>query len=62
MHLDIKDLREEMVTKLNTVFNSNKGDSASVTFEIMEIEKSTKQVTTISEPIKVETKESDVFV
>ncbi|WP_395076831.1 DNA polymerase III subunit alpha [Flavobacterium sp.] len=61
IHLDIKELREDMVTKLNAVFSSNKGDSATVTFEIMEIEKSTKQVTTISEPIKVETKESDVL-
>ena len=61
IHLDIKDLREDLVTKLNNVFNENKGDNASVTFEIMELEKVTKQVTTVSEPVKIEEKLNDVL-
>jgi DNA polymerase III subunit alpha len=61
IHLDIKDLKDDLVTKLNTVFNENKGDNATVTFEIMELEKVTKQVTTISEPVKIEEKLDDVL-
>jgi DNA polymerase III subunit alpha len=47
IHLDIKDVREELVSKLNTVFQSNKGDNASVTFEIMELENVKKQIDVI---------------
>jgi DNA polymerase-3 subunit alpha len=43
IHLDIKDLREELVSKLNTVFDANKGDNT-VSFEILELEKIKKQI------------------
>ncbi len=44
IHIDIKDVREELVSKLNAVFQSNKGENASVTFEIMELENVKKQI------------------
>ena len=59
INLDIKDLEENLINKLNTIFSNYKGDSASVTFEIMEIEKSIKQVTSASETIVVEIKPAD---
>ena len=43
IHLDIKELHEELVVKLNTVFNANKGDNT-VSFEILELEKIKKQI------------------
>lgn len=43
IHLDIKDLREELVSKLATVFDANKGDNT-VSFEILELEKIKKQI------------------
>ncbi|MGH2664545.1 DNA polymerase III subunit alpha [Flavobacterium sp.] len=51
IHLDIKDLREEMITTLNHIFQSNKGDNT-VTFEVMELESVKRQVEV--EPIDVE--------
>jgi DNA polymerase III subunit alpha len=56
IHLDIKDVREELVSKLNTVFQSNKGDNASVTFEIMELENVKKQIDIV--PVVVPTDEA----
>jgi len=43
IHLNIKDLQAEFITKLNSIFHSNKGDNT-VTFEIMELEKIMKQI------------------
>ncbi|MEO8515328.1 MAG: DNA polymerase III subunit alpha, partial [Flavobacterium sp.] len=51
IHLDIKDLREEMIAKLNDVFQSNKGDNT-VTFEVMELENIKRQIE--AAPIEVE--------
>ena len=51
IHLNIKDLQSELISKLNAVFNSNKGDH-SVTFEVMELEKIKKQIE-IEAPIVV---------
>jgi len=47
VHLNIKDLQTDLITKLSTVFQSNKGDH-SVTFEVMELE-------TIKSQIEIET-------
>ena len=43
IHLNIKDLHTEMITKLSEVFQLNRGDNP-VTFEIMELKKIKKQV------------------
>lgn len=43
IHLNIKDLQAEFITKLNSVFHSNRGENT-VTFEIMELEKIIKQI------------------
>jgi DNA polymerase III subunit alpha len=43
IHLDIKDLKENLVTQLNAVFQANKGDNT-VTFEVLELEKIKKQI------------------
>jgi DNA polymerase III subunit alpha len=43
IHLDIKDLREEMIAGLNSAFQSHKGDNT-VAFEVMELEKVKKQI------------------
>jgi DNA polymerase III subunit alpha len=43
IHVDVKDLREDLIAKLNAVFQSNKGDNT-VTFEVLELEKIKKQV------------------
>lgn len=51
IHLDIKDLREEMIAKLNSIFQSNIGDNT-VTFEVMELESVKRQIE--AEPIEVE--------
>ncbi len=61
IHIDIKDLKEDLVTKLNTIFSKNKGDHATVTFEILELEKIIKQVSSVSEFIKIEQKQEDVL-
>ncbi len=59
--LDIKDLKENLVKQLIAVFNENKGDNASVTFEIEELEKTIKQVSSVAEPIKIEKKQENVL-
>jgi DNA polymerase III subunit alpha len=43
IHMDIKELREDLISKLNAVFQSNRGDNT-VTFELLELEKIKKQV------------------
>ena len=43
IHLNIKDLQTDLIHKLNTVFQANKGDNQ-VTFEVMELETVKKQV------------------
>jgi DNA polymerase III subunit alpha len=58
IHLDIKDVRDDLITQLNTIFNSNKGDNT-VTFEVLELEKIKKQV--VAAPV-VEIAEVDEIV
>jgi DNA polymerase III subunit alpha len=58
IHLDIKDVRDDLITQLNTIFNSNKGDNT-VTFEVLELEKVKKQV--VAAPV-VEIAEVDEIV
>ena len=53
IHLDIKDLREDLITRLNSVFEANKGDNT-VSFEIMELETFKKQIEIPSEPVEME--------
>ncbi|HMK07030.1 MAG TPA: hypothetical protein VK476_05830, partial [Flavobacterium sp.] len=48
IHLNIKDLRTEMITKLSEIFQLNRGDNP-VTFEVMELEKIKRQ----AEPVPV---------
>ena len=57
IHLDIKELREELVVKLNTVFDANKGDNT-VSFEILELEKIKKQI----EVASAETEEIEIVL
>jgi DNA polymerase-3 subunit alpha len=45
IHLNIKDLQSDLIHRLSTLFQDNKGDN-SVTFEVMEIEKIKIQVET----------------
>jgi DNA polymerase III subunit alpha len=47
IHLDIKDLREEMIAGLHRAFQSHKGDNT-VSFEVMELEKIKKQIELVS--------------
>jgi DNA polymerase III subunit alpha len=51
IHLDIKDLKEDLITHLNTVFQSNKGENT-VTFEVMELERVKRQIEAV--PVEVE--------
>jgi len=53
IHLDIKDLREDLIARLNAVFEANKGDNT-VSFEIMELETFKKQVEMASESVEME--------
>ncbi|MBP9792601.1 MAG: DNA polymerase III subunit alpha [Flavobacterium sp.] len=53
IHLDIKDLREDLIARLNAVFEANKGDNT-VSFEIMELETVTKQIEIASGPVEME--------
>ncbi len=53
--LDVKDLNDDFIVKLNSVFQSNKGENQ-VTFDIMEVEKIKKQAEPIAELIKIEEK------
>ena len=50
IHVDVKDLREDLIAKLNAVFQSNKGDNT-VTFEVLELEKIKKQVAVNTEVV-----------
>jgi DNA polymerase-3 subunit alpha len=49
IHINIEDLRSDLITKLQTVFQSNRGDH-SVTFEVLELETIKKQVE-VSAPV-----------
>ncbi len=53
--LDVKELSSEFITKLNAVFNANKGENQ-VTFDIMELEKIEKHAESNSEIIKIQPK------
>jgi len=56
IHLNIKDLRTELITKLSEVFQLNKGDHQ-VTFEVMELEKVKRQVAVTPLALMAETPE-----
>jgi DNA polymerase-3 subunit alpha len=56
--LNINDIQTDFIQQLNQLFQDNKGDNT-VTFEIMELEKITKIVETISE---IADTEEEVFV
>jgi DNA polymerase-3 subunit alpha len=56
--LNINDIQTDFIQQLNQLFQNNKGDNT-VTFEIMELEKITKIVETISE---IADTEEEVFV
>ncbi|MBF2709305.1 DNA polymerase III subunit alpha [Flavobacterium soyangense] len=59
--LDVKDLNADFITKLNAVFQANKGDNT-VTFDVLELETIRKQIDLVPEIIKVEEKiESPLF-
>jgi DNA polymerase III subunit alpha len=49
--LDIKDLNADFITKLNSIFQANKGNN-SVTFDVVELETVHKQIEIISEGTK----------
>ena len=49
IHLNIKDLRTDMITRLSEVFQLNKGDHP-VTFEVMELEKIKRQIE-VAQPV-----------
>ena len=53
--LDVKELNSQFITKLNTVFNANKGENQ-VTFDVMELEKIEKHAESNSEIIKIQPK------
>ncbi len=53
--LDIKDLNQDFIAKLNAVFQANKGNNT-VTFDIVEVEKVLKTVQIIPENINAEEK------
>ena len=53
--LDVKELNSQFITKLNAVFNANKGENQ-VTFDIMELEKIEKHAESNSEIIKIQPK------
>ena len=53
--LDIKDLNTEFISKLNAVFQANKGDNQ-VTFDVLELETIKKQVEVVPEIMAVEEK------
>ena len=53
--LDVKDLNPDLISKLNAVFQANKGDNT-VTFDIVELEKIKKIADPIPETIKAEEK------
>ena len=55
IHLNIKDLQTDIITRLSTVFQSNRGDH-SVAFEVMELETIKRQLE-IEAPILCETEE-----
>jgi DNA polymerase-3 subunit alpha len=60
--LNIQELNSEFITNLNSIFQSNKGNH-SVTFEIVELEKTTKQLEILPTKQSTETtsQENDIF-
>jgi DNA polymerase-3 subunit alpha len=56
IHLNIKEVRSELISQLNAVFQSNRGDH-SVAFEVLELEKFKKQVE-VTTPLVLETDET----
>ncbi len=58
--LDIKDLNTEFISRLNAVFQANKGDNQ-VTFDVLELETIKKQVEAVPEFLAVEEKTEEVL-
>ncbi|WP_395051672.1 DNA polymerase III subunit alpha [Flavobacterium sp.] len=59
--LDVKDLNAEFISKLNAVFQANKGDNT-VTFDVLELETIRKPIDIVPEILKAEEKsESPLF-
>ena len=56
IHMNIKEVRSELIHQLNAVFQSNRGDH-SVAFEVLELEKYKKQVE-VTTPLVLETDEA----
>jgi DNA polymerase-3 subunit alpha len=56
IHLNINEVHSELISQLNTVFQSNRGDH-SVSFEVLELEKFKKQVE-VTTPLVLETDET----
>ncbi|WP_298222079.1 DNA polymerase III subunit alpha [Flavobacterium sp.] len=56
IHLNIKDLQSEMIAKLSSIFQSNRGDHT-VDFEVMELETVKRQIEVIPEPILIESED-----
>ncbi len=56
IHLNINEVQSELISQLNSVFQSNRGDH-SVSFEVLELEKFKKQVE-VTTPIILETDET----
>ena len=60
IHLNIKDLQTDLITKLSTVFQSNRGDHV-VAFEVMELETIKTQIE-IATPVLVESEDIELDV
>ncbi|MFM9825810.1 DNA polymerase III subunit alpha [Flavobacterium sp.] len=58
--LDIKDLNSEFISRLNAIFQANKGDNQ-VTFDVLELETIKKQVEVVPEVESVEEKTEAVL-
>ena len=56
IHLNINEVQSELISQLNSVFQSNRGDH-SVSFEVLELEKFKKQVE-VTTPLILETDET----
>ena len=60
IHLNIKEVQSELITKLHTVFQSNQGDH-SVAFEVLELETTKRMVAPIV-PVIIENEEAEFDV
>ena len=60
IHLNIKEVQSELISKLHSVFQSNQGDH-SVAFEVLELE-TTKRMVMPATPVIVESEEAEFDV